>query len=350
MTPVFHPILINSPFEDPGVLVDFLFSRQALLFDLGTLTRLPPRKILRTSHVFVSHTHIDHFIGFDHLIRLCLGREKRLLLFGPPGFLDQVCHRLASYSWNLVYGYATDFTVIATEIHPDGSGLRCEFHCRRGFKAENACSYHFSGNVILDEENFRVRAAFLDHKIASLGFSLEEKAHVNVMKNRLDEMGLAVGPWLRELKRAILRGAPDDTPIRAMARDNRCEIACRLGELRGRAVHMVAGQKVCYVTDAGYTQENREKILTLATGADHLFIEAAFLDSEAERATARSHLTARQAGELARACAATRVTPFHFSPRYTGREQELRDEFEAARLTVPATNLPVIPDSKGIPG
>lgn len=333
MTPVFHPNLINPPFEDPGVLVDFLFNNQAILFDLGTLNRIPPRKVLRISHVLVSHTHIDHFIGFDHMIRLFLGREKRLQLFGPPGFVDQVCHRLASYSWNLVSSYDSNLVIVATEIHPDGSGLCCEFHCRRGFRAENARSCRFSDFILLDEAGFRVRVAFLDHRIASLAFSLEEKGHVNVMKNRLDEMELAVGPWLKVLKDAILRGDPDDTPIRARTTEGtgKGERICMLGELRGRVVNTVAGQKVCYVTDAGYTTGNAEKIVALAKGADHLFIEAAFLDKEAGQAATRYHLTARQAGELARSSAAARVTPFHFSPRYMEREQELRDEVEAAR-------------------
>lgn len=331
MTPVFHPMLVNPPFEDPGVFVDFLYNRRGILFDLGTLSSFPTRKILRTSHVFVSHTHIDHFIGFDHLIRLCLGREKTIHLFGPPGFADRVCHRLAAYTWNLVYNYDADFTLIVTEIHPDGSGLSSQFHCLRGFKAESVTSCRFSGQIIHDEEGLLVRAVHLDHKIASLAFSLEEKRHVNIMKNRLDEMGLAVGPWLVKLKGAILRGEPDDTPIETVPLGGGVAIETRsLGELRDRAVRIVAGQKVCYVTDAGFTPDNAEKIIDLVRGADYLFIETTFLNADAERAAERHHLTARQAGELARIAGAVRVIPFHFSPRYIGREQELRDELERA--------------------
>ncbi len=332
MTPVFHPTLVNSPFEDPCVYVDFLFSRRAMLFDLGTLSGLPPRKILRIGHVFVSHAHIDHFIGFDHLMRLFLGREKRIHIFGPPGFVDQVWHRLASYTWNLVYSYDSDFTIIASEIHPDGNGLSSEFHCLHGFKPENTMARRFTGDLIHEEEGLSVRVAVLDHKTASLAFSLEEKLHVNIMKNRLDEMGLAVGPWLKELKQAIMRGDADDMPIRATRHAGSGEAGTNvsLKELRERAVRVEAGQKICYVTDAAFTAENAERIIALARGADYLFIEAAFPETEAARAGERSHLTARQAGELARRAGAARVVPFHFSPRYTGLEQELGEELERA--------------------
>ena len=331
MTPVFHPFLVNPPFEDPGLFIDFLFSRRAILFDLGQLERLPARKLLRTRQIFVSHSHIDHFIGFDHLLRVCLGRDIRLQLFGPPGFTSQVGHRLAGYTWNLVYSYDTDFSLSVTEIHPDGSGFSCEFRCLHGFEAENTATSRFEGGVVHDEESLCVRAAHLDHKTISLAFCLEEKQHVNIMKNRLDEMGLAVGPWLKELKAAVVRDAPDDTSITAcMAGGRREERVMPLGELRDRAVRVMAGQKICYVTDAGFTPDNTTKIIALARGADYLFIETPFLDQEAGLAADRHHLTARQAGEMARAAGVARVVPFHFSPRYTGRERELREELERA--------------------
>ncbi|KAF0220379.1 MAG: ribonuclease [Geobacteraceae bacterium] len=332
MTPQFHPTLINGPFDDPGVYIDFLFERRALLFDLGEIGSLTPRKILRTSHIFISHTHVDHFIGFDHLVRICLGREKKLHLFGPPGFVDQVWHRLASYTWNLVQNYPTDFTIVASEVHPDGKALAAEFHCLKGFPPEGVTSYPVADGVILDEETFRIRTVFLDHKTPCLAFSLEEKNHVNIMKNRLDELGLPVGPWLAELKRAVLRGEPDDAPFRAwwhekgMSRERQMP----LRELKETVLRIVPGQKITYVTDTVYTPENAARIVELARGSDYLFIEATFLHEEADRAAEKYHLTAHQAGLLAREAEVGRVTPFHFSPKYKGMEELLRREMEEA--------------------
>jgi len=116
MRPLFHPQLVNDPFGDPALYVDCLFEKRALLFDLGDIRRLAPRKILRLSHIFVSHAHMDHFMGFDWLLRISLGREKAMHLFGPARFLEQVEHKLAAYTWNLVANYSTDFTLTVTEV------------------------------------------------------------------------------------------------------------------------------------------------------------------------------------------------------------------------------------------
>ena len=102
MRPSFQPRLINDPFSDPGLFIPFLFEKKALMFDLGDLSPLSSGDILKVTHVFVTHTHMDHFIGFDTMLRLFLGREKTLCLFGPPNFFKHVEGKLAGYTWNLV--------------------------------------------------------------------------------------------------------------------------------------------------------------------------------------------------------------------------------------------------------
>jgi ribonuclease Z len=311
--------------------VDHLFEGRALLFDLGEIQSLPPRKLLRLSHVFVSHTHMDHFIGFDHLVRVCLGRPQTLEMYGPPGFIDQVGHRLAGYTWNLVENYDTDFTVIAAEVH-EQEGRRARFRCRHRFTREELEPVAFPGGVLLDEEAFRVRAATLDHSIPCLGFALEEKNHINVWKNRLDELGLPTGPWLQSLKSAVRRDEPGDAPIAVAWRDDKGEHERRftLGELRDRVLRVVPGQKIAYIVDVVYHEGNARQIVELVRDADILFIETVFLERDAERAARTRHLTAAQAGRLARAAGAKRAVPMHYSPRYSDAPERLREEFEEA--------------------
>jgi ribonuclease Z len=325
MRPLFHPQLVNEPFGDPGVYVEFMFERRALLFDLGDLRALSTRRILRVTDVFVSHAHMDHFVGFDHLLRLHLGRARRLRLYGPPHFAAQVEHKLAGYTWNLVHRYDAELVFEVHEVHPDGSAFTCEFSSSTAFRRMHERPSQFIDGTLLDEPALTIRASFLDHGIPVLGFALEEKAHVNVWKNRLEEMELPMGPWLHTLKQAVLAGLPDDATVRVpgpIVRD------LPLGLLRERLVRVVEGQKIAYIVDCDFNPENARRVVALARDADWLYIESPFLHEDISHAARKQHLTARQAGWLARQARAKRVVPFHFSPKYREREARLRGEVE----------------------
>ena len=116
MNPSFSSYLVNDVFSDPGIYVEIRWSKRALLFDLGHNDGLGPTRLLRANEIFVSHTHMDHFIGFDAILRVALGRGKTLRLFGPPGLIDNVQGKLRGYTWNLVDGYP--LTLDVQEFHP----------------------------------------------------------------------------------------------------------------------------------------------------------------------------------------------------------------------------------------
>jgi ribonuclease Z len=186
-------------------------------------------------------------------------------------------------------------------------------------------------DVLASCGTLRVRCAVLDHGTLSLGFALEEPAHINVWKAKLTEMGLDVGPWLRELKQAILDDMPETTLIRASRRSGEQEdpVTLPLSVLRD-AVQTVRGQKIAYIVDVRGHDENAARIEHLASGADVLFIECAFLQADAEHALQKNHLTAWQAGLLARRAQVRRIVPCHFSPRYTDQGDALSAEAERA--------------------
>ncbi|MEW6380100.1 MAG: ribonuclease Z [bacterium] len=326
MKPIFHPYFVNRVNGDPLLYIDFLFDRRAILFDLGDISAVSPKKLLRITDIFISHTHMDHFFGFDHLLRILLGRERHIRMYGPPGILENVSGKLRGYTWNLVENYENNLLFEVTEVHDDHL-VRGTFSCREGFRLLGPLESAPSGAPLLDELTFRVTSACLDHSIPCLAFCLQEKNHINVNKVKLQEMGLPVGPWLKELKDAVRAGKSRDTLITIPSLSNgmnteRIEPLSRLTSL----VDVSRGQKITYVVDCAYTESNREKILALAEEADYFFCEAAFLEEDRDRAAQRSHLTAYQAGLLARQARVRKLITFHFSPRYHGSYHILVDE------------------------
>ena len=338
MRTLFHPALVHPAGGDPGLWVDLPDEGRAILLDLPALEHLPPKKLARVAHVVVTHTHMDHFVGFDHLLRSALRREEPLTVTGPEGFLASVRGRVGAYAWNLIEGYPLRLRI--QEVA--GDVVRAEEYAGpSSMKAVPVGEAGFNGTVHA-ERAFRVDVAVLDHGIPVLGVALREVEHLAVNKDRLARLGLVPGEWLRQLKDAIRRGEAPGTPIQIEREDGRPE-ARPLGELEAELIVRGPGQTVAYLTDLAGSDANLERAASLARGADLLVCEAVFLEEDRALAASRKHLTARQAGELARRAGAKRLAVFHFSARYDGREDELVREasggFGGALLSLPIATI-----------
>jgi ribonuclease Z len=339
MNPSFSSYLVNDCFGDPGVYVEVRWSKRALLFDLGRNDSLGPTRLLRANDLFISHTHMDHFIGFDAVVRVALGRGKTLRLYGPAGLIENVNGKLRGYTWNLVDGYPMTIEVCEFDRQ---EVRRATFHAAGGFLQSSPAVHPLRMDArtglfpVLEDPMFTVRAVALNHRIPSFAYALEERFHINVNKQKLHEAGLPVGGWLKDVKQHLWEGKPEEFRFSAVLFDEhrRMEREFALGDFARQFLTITRGQKLAYVVDTRYDDDNEAKIVALARHADLLYCESPYLDVDAAKARDRYHLTARQAGILARKAGVRDLVVFHFSPRYTGQgealEQEAQESFRGA--------------------
>lgn len=313
MKPSFRLRQVNGIFGDPCLYVRLLREKRALLFDLGDISALSAGEISTVSDVFVTHTHIDHFIGFDTLLRACLRRETPLTVYGPPKITSCIEGKLKGYTWNLITDYPAVIRVVAftgREI------VRSVFRAANSFRREREGRVPSDG-LLLHDPLFRVSAVKLNHATPCLAFSLEEEIHININKDALLRRGLSVGPWLSRFKELLRKG-----PRHARAKVSVAAQVYTVGELADIA-SMGRGQKVVYATDIAMTRMNRERLTLLAKGADDFYCEAYFLDRDSDRARQRFHLTARACGSIARAAEVARLSVIHVSPKYHDSAEEV---------------------------
>lgn len=315
MKPSFHHRLVNERFEDPCLYVRLIRERRAFLFDAGFIGNLDQGDIQKITDVFVTHMHIDHFIGFDTLLRALLRRETPLRVYGPEGIIECIEGKLKGYAWNLIKEYPfriEAFSISKTEIRQSG------FYSENCFMKIDGGSAP-SGGYALKESHVRVSTACFSHGIPCLGFSIEEESHINIDKAKLGKMGLSVGPWLTIFKKMLREKTDMDSKLHVHDKE------FRLGELIDIAA-ITKGQKVSYIMDISPEEDNINKAIELARDADTLYCEAYFLNKDIERAFERNHITAKIAGKIARKAGVRNLTLTHFSPKYIGNPEEIEEE------------------------
>ena len=258
MRPIFHAELTNRTFGDPGVYVDLKFERRALLFDIGDISALPTRKLLRIRDVFVSHMHMDHFCGFDQLVAglssagtlasTCTGRQDSLRSWSTNSLptLGTWCRTTRSTSSSR----RTSMTVTA--------GLqRARFRGRSRFAREALPDVAIREGVLLDDPLFRVRvvaAAAPRHHLARVCLR-GEYAHERV-EEPAGGIGIAYWAVAYRTEAAGARGCAGRHADPGFAGEPAAGVrdeTMPLGQLKRDVLQFVPGQKVCYVTDVADT-------------------------------------------------------------------------------------------------
>ena len=272
----------------------------------------------------MSHAHMDHFMGFDQLLRLFLARDATLRLFGPRGH-RRLRRRASSRATPGTSPTSTPSRVDVTEIDAAAMQTLALRRARRASRARPLGSRAVHRRRASQDSGADRRGGPARPQDRHPGYAVTERTHLNVRPDALAAAGLRPGPWLNALKNAVRAAPTDDSPSRW-----RPATADRCARCATTLLIVTPGQKIAYVVDTLFSPANAAPDRPARRGAPtSSSASSPFLDADLDQATKRYHLTARQAGALARAAGAKRLQVFHFSPRYEGRYGELVAEAQA---------------------
>jgi ribonuclease Z len=283
------------------------------LCDCGVASDLDIKERRDVHAIYVSHTHIDHFAGFDAIMRHQLAVGRALVICGPAGMARRVSARLNSFTWNLMY----DAQAVWFEVRELWGPSQGRVFALRVPDWEPVEIGEISGPILHDAGPFTVRATLLDHGTPTVAYRLQEPSRVKVA-----DLPHRPGPWVAQLKAAWEAGDP------ARMLDVHGELV-RAGDLFG-CVREELGHSVGFVMDHLGGPANHARIAELMHGVDDLFIECYYAHEDLDLAITNHHSTALLSGQAARLAGAKRATPCHFSRRYNTRVEAIVEEFNRA--------------------
>ena len=306
--------LVNGLSGDPAVCVTFTQAGESLLFDAGSLESMSNREILKIRVVAVSHTHVDHFIGFDRLIRVNVPHFRVVEVIGPTHITKQVQAKLMAYTWNLLE--PDQITFIVHEVDRSGNVKSSRLSNNHYFSIEGLQETAGDDGVatipLQARGQYILRATVVDHGTDVLAFELKLPDSLNVSKEALAQSGLTAGPWIAQLQKMAGSGDLSGTISILDREEDVAQLAAKI--LRPRS-----GASLVYVTDMQFNARNLARIKKLAgVVVDCLICETNYRVQDHAKALAKAHLTTRQAALIAASIGAKELQIFHVSNIYAG--------------------------------
>ena len=234
----------------------------------------------RLTRVLLTHGHLDHILGLGGLLSTFLRWEaiEEFEIYGGRATLERVHTLLYDV---VLRGNQPPMPLKVQEIKP---------------------------GVFFETDDFTITAIPVTHRGPDcFGYVFEEKARRPFLAEKADALGVPFGPQRRELVSGKAVTLPDG---------RRVQPEDVLGPLE-------RGTKLVVIADAGRT----DNLLEACRDADGLVIESTYLEEEADMARQFSHLTARQAAELALQAGVKKLILTHISRRY--RERDVQAEAQS---------------------
>jgi ribonuclease Z len=312
--------LVNGSIGDPVLFIDYPGKDDALLFDCGDNDRLPLKRLSDLAAVFISHHHMDHFVGFDRVLRANLDRDKTLHVFGPEGTIRRIYSRITSYE---IQFFA--FQKLVLKVHEVLSDrLRVALlECVKHFPEPEIAEVPWSKPLLYENADVQVEACHADHVVPCLSYALVERTGYHPDAARLGKGALRPGPWVGEAL-ALLR-ADADPATALQIQGGRFTLA----SLRDQYFEVSEGTRTAFVTDTAWNAKVRPRLVRLAKGATRLYCDCYYASSEVKQAGTHRHMIAPQSAEFAKLADVKQLILMHFGPRYAGHYQLLIDEARA---------------------
>ncbi len=250
-------IAVLVSYKDENILVDCGEGTQRQL----RFADISPTKVTK---ILISHWHGDHVLGLPGLMYSLATCEysKTLEIYGPKGAKEFMSHLLKGFAYKDQISY---------EIHEVEDGI------------------FFNG------KDFMLEAKSLVHTAPCLGYAFVEKNKRNIDVEYLKKnYGLSKHPILRDLQ----AGKDIVWKDKKISAD--------------KATRITKGKKIVFVSDTAYCKS----AVDLAKDSDLLVCESTYLSDLKDKAKDYLHLTAEQAGEIAKKAKVKKLVLTHFSQRY----------------------------------